>query len=336
MIDTNRHTIAAADSAIKRSLGDINDSLIHRYLYLEVIAAVLLFMASAHYILKHDIISAAYVCLPGLIFIYDFITLRYIPSYTIKRRNLLNSIAVVILCASLHCHILSGLWLIPLSAASFYIQSMKRALWFNAICVGVFFIITHITAEYSIGYRTLAILITTGCITSFYSDVINLQKRTLALQSITDPLTGAYSRLHFNHSLQKTLDDYREKNVVSTIVLLDIDNFKFINTTYGHDGGDKALVSLVDIVKAYTNPGHELFRYGGDEFVLIFHNMSLEEAQKHIELIEAALKHVGQKEGEVPVSFSAGYATTHKHTSWEDILNTCDQAMYNQKNKIAI
>jgi len=104
-----------------------------------------------------------------------------------------------------------------------------------------------------------------------YADVHRLRTRTreLARQVSTDALTGVYSRLAFNQRFEEEMERARRDGLPITLMLLDLDDFKHINDTYGHPGGDAYLTGVAGVLQACARRIDVVARYGGEEFAVI-------------------------------------------------------------------
>lgn len=101
-----------------------------------------------------------------------------------------------------------------------------------------------------------------------------------------DPLTGLLNRRSFLHELNKEIERSSRIGLTCTIVLIDLDHFKKINDTYGHDFGDEVLVAFSSILKRNSRQLDILCRYGGEEFVLLFPHTDLENSMNILERIK--------------------------------------------------
>jgi diguanylate cyclase (GGDEF)-like protein len=118
-----------------------------------------------------------------------------------------------------------------------------------------------------------------------------------------DPLTGVYSRLHLNESLQALIDTSITIEKPFSLLMLDIDHFKSINDAYGHPRGDLVLVEFARRLPAVLGDQNLAFRYGGDEFVILLPGMGKEDASAlALRLLEAV--QVAEFTGDPPLSLS--------------------------------
>jgi two-component system cell cycle response regulator len=103
--------------------------------------------------------------------------------------------------------------------------------------------------------------------------------RQLWDSSVSDPLTGAFNRRHFNHRLASELAFARRHETELAMTLFDIDHFKRINDTYGHTTGDMVLRKVADVCRKELRAEDFFARYGGEEFVVLLRQEGLEEAK---------------------------------------------------------
>jgi diguanylate cyclase len=115
--------------------------------------------------------------------------------------------------------------------------------------------------------------------------------------------------------------------------LLDIDHFKRLNDTYGHDAGDEALIHLVRVVKETLRPTDVIARFGGEEFVIILPETGAEEGMKTMTRLQRELtkKYFLHKNEKVLITFSAGIAQRLPDESADAIIARADQALYRAK-----
>ena len=143
-----------------------------------------------------------------------------------------------------------------------------------------------------------------------------------------DELTGAFNRAGYDHLLTDLALDK------CYMMLFDIDNFKDINDTYGHESGDKALVKLVSTLKHVFRDDDCICRIGGDEFVVFMVHSSGMKRNLIISKIEQIGKELKDTSDGVPeMSVSVGIIKGSDITDTEHILEQVDEAMYESKNK---
>jgi diguanylate cyclase (GGDEF)-like protein len=98
-------------------------------------------------------------------------------------------------------------------------------------------------------------------------------------QALTDSLTGLYNYRFFQESLQRELSRASRSHSPLSLIVLDLDNFKLINDSYGHPVGDRVLRHLADLIQRHSRKANVVVRYGGDEFCIIVPEGDLDTAR---------------------------------------------------------
>ena len=152
-------------------------------------------------------------------------------------------------------------------------------------------------------------------------------------QAIRDFLTGLYNRRYFFKEADKYFKRAISNNESFSIAMVDIDNFKKINDSYGHDSGDKAIIHLAEILMSETATGDIVARFGGEEFCILLKNISAEQAiesmQRIRKKVETALT-LSDNNEEIRFTISIGLALDHEDTL-DDTVNEADMHLYNAK-----
>ncbi|NMM36680.1 MAG: GGDEF domain-containing protein [Glaciimonas sp.] len=150
----------------------------------------------------------------------------------------------------------------------------------------------------------------------------------LVRQAIRDPLTGVFSRSSGEEVLELQYTIASRSNAALSVAFIDLDYFKNINDSFGHEAGDKALLDMTDIVSSNLRRGDMLARWGGEEFLLIMPNTDLMQA-------EAALLRLrnigfGMRPDSTPLTASIGIAerSADLTTDWKALIDLADQRMY--------
>jgi diguanylate cyclase (GGDEF)-like protein len=162
-------------------------------------------------------------------------------------------------------------------------------------------------------------------------------RESLRQQSIRDPLTGLFNRRYFEESLDRELRRATRNDTQVGLVLLDIDHFKHFNDTFGHEAGDLLLRELGSFLKGHIRGGDIACRYGGEEFVLVLPDTSLQTMQQRATQIHAEVKHVralyqGRSLG--PITLSLGVVAFPQHgQTREGLLRVADDTLYRAKHE---
>jgi diguanylate cyclase len=148
-----------------------------------------------------------------------------------------------------------------------------------------------------------------------------------------DQLTGALNRRGMDEAIDREIKRADRQLTPISLALLDIDNFKLLNDTLGHQAGDHALVHLTTVIKESLRPTDEVARYGGEEFIIIMSETSLDEALATVtrlqrELTKKFFLHNNERK---LITFSAGVALRSINESADDVIARADHAMYQAK-----
>jgi diguanylate cyclase len=149
-----------------------------------------------------------------------------------------------------------------------------------------------------------------------------------------DALTGVYSRMAYDERIAQELARWTRYQTPFSYVILDIDHFKRVNDTFGHNAGDKALKIVAQMMLKYVRKSDYVFRIGGEEFVLLLTSTSAESASTFVEKMRAgiAASSFHFKGEPVNLTLSAGITETRADDDVETIYERADKALYKAKN----
>ncbi len=152
--------------------------------------------------------------------------------------------------------------------------------------------------------------------------------------AIRDPLTGLFNRRYLYELIQIEISRAAREGYAISFVMVDIDFFKDINDTYGHSAGDRLLQAIGAKLRNFCRLDDLVFRFGGDEFLLVLYKTTLDEAQKRTEqlLVEVEQVRIQFEEHTLNVTISAGIATyANNNQSIDVMIRQADQALYRAK-----
>lgn len=148
-----------------------------------------------------------------------------------------------------------------------------------------------------------------------------------------DFLTGLYNRRYFFEHGAKYFDNAAQNSENFTIAAVDIDDFKHINDTYGHENGDKVINALADILRANTNQDDIVARFGGEEFYILVKNITADNALNIFERLKEKAQNsvtISDNAQEMRFTISIG-AVLNNEDSFDETLNQADMMLYNAK-----
>ncbi|MDD4911252.1 MAG: GGDEF domain-containing protein [Sideroxydans sp.] len=160
-------------------------------------------------------------------------------------------------------------------------------------------------------------------------------ERRLEGLSITDPLTLLPNRRYFENTFKLEVAQSQRSATPLALAILDIDYFKQVNDTYGHDVGDQVLVHISTLLRRSTRAGNVIARVGGEEFALLLPNTKPSEALEIAERIrtnieETSYSHDGRR---LPVTVSIGISQVAYNEALEYSYKLADEALYEAKNR---
>lgn len=166
--------------------------------------------------------------------------------------------------------------------------------------------------------------------------VISGYQKKLETMATTDKLTGAANRQAFDMLFEQALKGVRRNKTPLSAVMFDIDHFKEVNDTFGHTTGDTCLKCVAGIARSRIREMDILFRWGGEEFLILLADCSLDQAAKIADDIRVSLtrcKEVAHHGRNVTVSASFGVAQLADSDVSTDLIRRADQALYSAKER---
>lgn len=301
------------------------------YIFIPMIIQIITLVV-CYFMIKADTISNEkknYVVI-GLIFVsigvisftyYSILPLIMLPSLTIVATALFadqsltvwSGVAVAILTA------------IDMVRYHFeYTDRVAGLNWVGALSIFLLLIILLCVMVVIVNTHTKALM----------SSIMGSYNRQVTLMSelMIDPMTGLYNRRSFEESLEKEIESVEQTGVKSYVTIFDIDHFKEVNDTYGHSNGDIVIKALCKMMKEKSKDMGLAFRYGGEEFVILFHDVELSKVMNVVEDIRTEFRcyyfHFMNKDG---ITCSCGVAEYIKGESSKAWFNRADSALYQAK-----
>lgn len=158
---------------------------------------------------------------------------------------------------------------------------------------------------------------------------LDKEREKLKRMAHHDGLTGLYSRSFFNEWIQKQISIASRQNVPVSFIIIDVDDFKRINDTFGHVFGDEVLKFVANSISNSIRSSDMAAQYGGDEFVVVLNEASEQQALQIAERIKERLKNSSDLNYSVGISY--GVAQLDPFQDYKKALQKADQAMYEMK-----
>jgi diguanylate cyclase (GGDEF)-like protein len=161
------------------------------------------------------------------------------------------------------------------------------------------------------------------------------QKAILYQSSIMDHLTQVYNRSYIMKVFDSAFAQTKRYQQTFSCIILDIDNFKAINDTYGHPMGDEVIKATAQKIASQLRDADSVGRYGGEEFLIILPNTGAAEAKQVAEKIRTTVENatIGKQKLSVTVSLGLSDTLIESPTTQEEMLHNVDVALYQAKEK---
>ena len=224
-------------------------------------------------------------------------------------------------------------WTYPVVVGSFLLVARWQAAIASVVTVAANVMIALYRAVLEAGLP-LAMFLVTGFVTGLFALAFaqrtGEQRRRLEELATRDPLTGAQNRRAMNRELQLAVEAKARHDANFALALFDIDHFKQINDTYGHEAGDQVLIDFVELLRNNTRKLDQLYRTGGEEFLLLLAAADADALPGICDTLHAVLQ-AGLRCRDKAVTASIGGAALlpgEDYTAW---LARADAALYRAK-----
>jgi diguanylate cyclase (GGDEF)-like protein len=253
-------------------------------------------------------------------------------------------VVVLLLCVGIFVAvvrqgILGALWGYPVVFICYFVLSRRLALLFS---VGILITLTLFVAywvDHDLSARVFATLLLTIMMINVVLNVMGELQEALKRQAVTDPLTGAFNRRRMEQMLEQVVEQGRRRAPNNTIMVIDIDHFKAINDRLGHEAGDRVLRQMVAVIDERKRKVDQLFRIGGEEFLILLLETKATEATSLAEDLRVRVERAPLLQDQ-NVTLSVGICAQRVGQSAEEWIKCADAAMYrakyNGRNRVEI
>lgn len=253
---------------------------------------------------------------------------RFTPSLTLFA--LVPAIIFFLGYATKNLGMVGALWSYP-AVISFYFMLPERKAWLaNSVLLLVVIPHAWMVLELGLAARVAATLLVVSAFSAIFIRVITTQQQKLHALVVTDTLTGLLNRTLLNDTLDEAIQHNARSGVPMTLATLDLDEFKAINDTLGHDAGDTVLRGVGELLRKRVRRVDKLFRPGGEEFLALLYGANGESGRQVAEELRAAIAaHAFLPDRTVTVSI--GIATLAPGEDRRQWMKRSDENLYRAK-----
>jgi diguanylate cyclase (GGDEF)-like protein len=219
-------------------------------------------------------------------------------------------------------------WVYPILMGAYYLLSPTQTLYFNNILILTSTTIAFRSSQWIDASAIGLSMMIANVIAFAFTRQNQIQKEKLEKLALYDSLTGVRNRRSFDDSLK----EISQSQITASMIVFDIDHFKQINDRFGHTVGDQILKELGELIQNNIRVSDLLFRYGGEEFILLTRDNGSDMPYKLAEKLRAMVEnHVFSNQ--IQLSISAGVASLQPGESIEDWFRRADQLLYQAKQE---
>jgi diguanylate cyclase (GGDEF)-like protein len=226
--------------------------------------------------------------------------------------------------------IIAAFWCYPAVLAIYFMLPERQAWIANIFMLAIILPQAWLSLEPSIALRFIVTLIVISAFSAIFIRVITAQQHKLKTQVITDPLTGLFNRMLLQETLDYAIQQHHRSDIPMTILSLDLDHFKVVNDTHGHNAGDAVLRDIGKLLQKRIRKSDKVFRLGGEEFLVLLYDANIEHGRQLGEELRSTIELLQTLPGH-PVTTSIGIAALEDDENWEEWMKRCDKNLYRAK-----
>lgn len=223
-------------------------------------------------------------------------------------------------------------WLFPAISANFFLLRAGPAIAVNALLILASIPLALRINDYMAGGGMIVSATFAGCMAYVFARLTESQQALLERFASEDALTGLANRRVLDIEMHHCIEDFNRSGIPASVIILDIDNFKAVNDLWGHQHGDELLINTSRLLSSRVRKTDRIFRFGGEEFVIIARHTSLHEAGKVAEELRAQIASQEHHQDQV-ITASFGCAQLQTNETARHWFDRADQAMYAAKKQ---
>ena len=253
---------------------------------------------------------------------------RYYSTLTLV--GLVPAIVFFLAVSLLEQGIIGVFWCYPAVLAFYFMLPERKAWTANAALLIVLVPLVWTELPHALALRMVATLLTVSVFSAIFIRVITEQQARLQAEAVTDPLTGVLNRTLLQSYLVQAIQQSNRTGVPMTLVAIDLDHFKSINDTLGHNAGDKVLRGVGELLLKRCRLVDKVFRLGGEEFLTLLYGTDAKNGQRVAEDLRSAVSSLALLPGR-PITASMGVATLRSTEDWRRWMERSDENLYQAK-----
>ena len=222
------------------------------------------------------------------------------------------------------------IWVYPALVSAYYLLSPKRAIYISLFTLIMLIPVLLQGLEITVFSSTVTTIVMTCLFGYFFSKSVRQQHEILNELVIKDSLTGVGNRRALDQKLEEIVQAQARKPSTVSLILLDLDRFKRVNDNHGHIVGDQILIRVAEIIEGRIRTTDSLYRYGGEEFVIVAIDLDLEAASQLAEELRVLVESFDLVISK-PITISLGVAEYKAGENGESLINRADEALYRAK-----
>jgi diguanylate cyclase (GGDEF)-like protein len=254
---------------------------------------------------------------------------RYYPALTFY--CLVPAILVALVLVFQRQGVIGAFWCYPALLSFYFVLTERRAWLANVALLLIVVPMGWNYLDHATAYRVVATLVAVSAFSAVFVRVINSQQRKLEALALTDPLTGLPNRAMLSTTLDQAVQQSKRMSTPMTLIALDLDHFKSINDTFGHDAGDTVLRGVGDLLRKRLRRADNVFRVGGEEFLVLLYGADMQSGRAVAEELRAAIAALTLLTGRT-VTASLGVAALQSDDTWTEWIKRSDNNLYQAKS----